>query len=135
MAVSLLRIYSTAMWRKYTTPISKEIVAYAVGVSQMAVPVFAFFAFLIPALLGAEFVWTLTMFAPFALYVLHLVLSFKVTVKLDLVLKYELSKYGSGAKEIADGIRLYVDRSAVVTIAATVAWASALLAAHSGGII
>lgn len=118
MDFSLLHIYSTAMWKKYTTPISKSIATYSVGVTEMAMSVYCIAVCVIAIFFGAGLVPCLIMFVPWFLQVLYMMFIFRLNGKLDSVLEYEQMGRNQNAIELSDLIRRRVNVSTAVTVIA-----------------
>ena len=111
------------MWKKYTTPISKGIATYAVGISQMAMPVFVIIVGIAMILLGVDAVLIYASLIPTIVYVSILLFCFRVVGRLDRVLEYESSGNCEMALVCASAIRRYINRSTAVTVFVTIAWA------------
>ena len=123
ITIPWLRLYSTHMWKKYTTPISKGIATYAVGISQMAMPVFVIIVGIAMILLGVDAVLIYASLIPTIVYVSILLFCFRVVGRLDRVLEYESSGNCEMALVCASAIRRYINRSTAVTVFVTIAWA------------
>ena len=123
MGISILQIYSTHMWKKYTTPISRNIATYSVGISEMAMPVFVIILCIILVLLHVDGLLFYSTLIPLCVYILVLIIHFRIVGRLDRVLECELREETELAMECAQTIRAYINRSTAVTVVVTVAWA------------
>lgn len=122
MAIPILRIYSTTMWKKYTTPISREIATYSVGISEMAMPVYVIILCITQIILGADRVWIYSSMIPIVVYILVLLFVFRIVGRLDMVLNYESSENDGMAEECAQTIRKIINGTTLVTAAVTAIW-------------